>query len=257
MLTRKTSCIAKLLIGLTTAGAACFANASSARAASPSVSSTDPFAPTACSIDAARVVATKVSPRAGLQAQADDSSISLLFSRAHSGSPLAMALELVPTPLDGALAVEPNERPLSAQGLFADAVWLQSEVRGGAPSSKRPALVSDESNADEPGGETFIVAKVDSGRWLRASVEGSIYTGFDVLVGTVGRDGEPIGDWVALSHEGNAMNLRPALAVGPSGRGVVAFVESNEPGFQVVASAIDCGAPAPAPTWATATRTAP
>jgi len=62
---------------------------------------------------------------------------------------------------------------------------------------------------------------------------------------TVGDDGVPIGIPVAPAHEGSAIGV-PRLAFADSGRGVVAFLESNGSGFQVVAASLDCGAPATA-----------
>jgi hypothetical protein len=68
---------------------------------------------------------------------------------------------------------------------------------------------------------------------------------------TVGRHGQPIATPVTLAHEGSAIGV-PSVAVTSSGRGVIAFLDSSELGFRLVAASVDCtGAPRETPSpWA-------
>jgi len=65
----------------------------------------------------------------------------------------------------------------------------------------------------------------------------------DVQVQTVDRHGMTLGAPVTLASDGRAFGT-PTVAVAPSGRGVVAFLQSGDHGFELVASAIDCHVPA-------------
>jgi hypothetical protein len=58
-------------------------------------------------------------------------------------------------------------------------------------------------------------------------------------VQTLDRGGAAFDSPFAVEHDGSAVGT-PALAVGSSGRGVLAFIESNGHGFQLVAAPVDC-----------------
>ena len=75
-------------------------------------------------------------------------------------------------------------------------------------------------------------------RHLVAWTEGSMDKGLSVKVATVSDDGIP-GAAADLGYEGSAIG-QPAIAVTPAGTGVVAFIESNGAGFQVVVTRSSC-----------------
>jgi hypothetical protein len=83
--------------------------------------------------------------------------------------------------------------------------------------------------------------RLGDGRRLAAWTDGSVERGMRVKTATIGLDGAMVGDAVDLGYEGSAIG-RPAVAVTSSGRGVLAFIESNGAGFQVVAMRVSCAA---------------
>jgi hypothetical protein len=128
-----------------------------------------------------------------------------------------------------------------------------------APASKddlaRAGRVAETSDRGPSQGPVFV--QVDSQRSVLAWTDGSIYAGMDVHVMTVGHDGIPLSAPITIAHEGSAMG-QPAVAVGTSGRGVVAFLDSGDRGFRVVAASLDCRAPAgPSGSHSWASRVAP
>ena len=243
------------LFGFVTAaaGVACATSASAEPTTVPPLAPSPSLA--ACTVHgSSRVMASKVAPRAGLEAEADSGRVWLRF--AHKANEPLLALAVEPDSLavatTGVLSAPRfDEKTLLTRADFRQARWETSaweHEAAGRPS----VLESGDVRVTGP-----VVAKVDDKRSIWAWTVGSIYTGMDVRVLTVGPHGEALGTAVTLSHEGSAMGL-PAVAVASSGRGVVAFVESNDQAFQVVAASLDCGAPAtePAtPSWAM--RTSP
>ena len=83
-----------------------------------------------------------------------------------------------------------------------------------------------------------VQVEIEGHRHLVAWTEGSMDKGLSVKVATVSDDGIP-GAPVDLGYEGSAIG-QPALAVTPGGSGVVAFIESNGAGFQVVVTRASC-----------------
>jgi hypothetical protein len=59
----------------------------------------------------------------------------------------------------------------------------------------------------------------------------------------VDQHGIPIGAQVTLASDGRAFGT-PTVAVASSGRGVVAFLQSGDHGFELVAASLDCHVPA-------------
>jgi hypothetical protein len=204
-------------------------SAMTARAPSAVVVAIAPFAPGACTVEGpSRIVATKAAPYAGVEAVADASRVWLRFARSRATGTIAVALD--PESLDLVLARGPeyeanDVRLLEATGEPLD---LDGPVPGQDADIARP-----------------IVARIDTQRSLVAWTSGSIYAGMDVRMQTIGKYGEPLGAAIILPHEGSAFG-RPTVAVSPSGRAVIAFLDSSEHGFQVVASSLDCGGTAPA-----------
>jgi len=78
-------------------------------------------------------------------------------------------------------------------------------------------------------------------RHLVAWTEGTVETGLRVRVRTVGADGTTEAP-IDLGYEGTAIG-QPAVAVTRSGNGVIAFVESNGAGFELVAVRMTCAIP--------------
>ena len=79
-------------------------------------------------------------------------------------------------------------------------------------------------------------------RRLVAWTEGSLETGYRVRATVLSLDGS-IAVPTDLGDEGSVVG-QPAVAVTPAGDGVVAFIESNDDGFQLVVRRV-CGAAAP------------
>lgn len=169
---------------------------------------------TPCSIEGTpRVVATHVSPMAGVTAEADGSRVWLRF--ATRNNPRA-AVSLDPTSLD--VEDEEGAAPSDSTGV----------LRGASPKSV-------------PNGS--VAVGVQGGRRLVAWTAGSTYDGLRVHAVTLAENGSPVGAPIELGFEGSAIG-RPAVAVNASGRGVLAFEESYGAGFHLVAARVVCSAPA-------------
>ena len=78
-------------------------------------------------------------------------------------------------------------------------------------------------------------------RRLVAWTDGSIEAGWHTRVATIGADGSSEAP-VDFGYEGSAVG-QPAVAVTRAGNGVVAFIESNGAGFQLVVTHVTCATP--------------
>jgi hypothetical protein len=78
-------------------------------------------------------------------------------------------------------------------------------------------------------------------RHLVAWTEGSVEAGWRTEVATVGADGSSEAP-VDFGYQGSAVG-QPAVAVTRAGNGVVAFIESNGAGFQLVVTHVTCATP--------------
>lgn len=78
-------------------------------------------------------------------------------------------------------------------------------------------------------------------RRLVAWTEGSVETGWRTRVTTVAADGSSETP-VDFGYQGSAVG-QPAVAVTRAGNGVVAFIESNGAGFQLVLTHVTCATP--------------
>jgi hypothetical protein len=220
----------------TVIGVGCATRTSAARAPSVDLEGLAP-APSACVIQGApRVVATRAMPPAGIDAQADSSHVWLRFAQ-KANWPLALAVD--PETLNILGASDPTGPVPDSQPVEVPVAWRvdRTDPLEGA------SLFAVSSRQRRDSAPSFV--RLDAHRSVIAWTEGSIERGLDVRVLTVGDDGVPIGIPVAPAHEGSAIGV-PRLAFADSGRGVVAFLESNGSGFQVVAASLDCGAPATA-----------
>lgn len=90
---------------------------------------------------------------------------------------------------------------------------------------------------DRPGHSVEI--GTEDGRHLVAWTQGEVFGRSDVRAASTGLASS---DPVNLGYEGHAVG-DPAVAVTSSGDGVVAFIESNGAGFQLVAMRVSCSAP--------------
>jgi hypothetical protein len=172
----------------------------------------------ACTIEGRpRVIADKVAP-AGVDAATDDSRVWLrLGERVHR--PLVVALD------PGSLDVVPGvwQAPgADAEEALLPTSWQQGSTDTSAARGNRSAV------------------RVDGDRWLVAWTDGSVENGYQVRFATVSSRGDFLGGG-EFKRDGSAISA-PAASIGPSGRGVLAFIESNGRGFQLVAASLDCGA---------------
>jgi hypothetical protein len=175
---------------------------------------------TRCTIEGApRVLAAEVAARAGINAQANGARVLLRFSKPNNA--LAVTLTVEPQSLD---AVDVTESALW-QTPAAEVLGAEHPARG------------EFGELSEPG-----PTRVDSERWVSVWNAGSIYTGMDVRVRTADRHGTPIGAPITLASDGRAFGA-PAVAIGSSGRGVIALLQSGERGFALVAASLDCHVP--------------
>ncbi len=86
-----------------------------------------------------------------------------------------------------------------------------------------------------------VVVKVQDHRRMVAWTEGSLSNGLRVRAVAVGDGGNAMGAPIDLGFEGSAIG-RPAVAFTENGKGVLAFIESNDAGFQLVVTRSACAA---------------
>jgi hypothetical protein len=173
--------------------------------------------PGGCAIGPPRILGTTAAPPVGVSARAESSRVWLRFAPTTQER-LAMAID--PVSLDVLETLETSPPSIRS--------WA-----GAAPSGGDDTALWSASHKNE------VFAWIDGGRSILAWTEGSLETAKQVRVQTFDRGGEPLDSPVALDHEGSVVGA-PALAVGSSGRGVLAFIESNGHGFQLVAASLDC-----------------
>jgi hypothetical protein len=152
------------------------------------------------------VVAAHVMPMAGVTAEAEGGRVWLRF--ATKSDPRA------------ALAVNPSSLEVE-------------DVEGAAPEETR-------ASKQIPSGPVAVA--LEGGRHLVAWTDGSAYTGMRVRAITMGENGATVGAPIDLGYQGSAVG-RPAVAVTASGKGVLAFEESNGGGFHLVVARVSCTPP--------------
>jgi hypothetical protein len=164
----------------------------------------------ACSVEGVpEVVAAHVMPMAGVTAGADGSRVWLRF--ATKNDPRA------------ALALDPSS--------------LEVQDDEGATRGSVGATPTGTASKQIPRGP--VAVNLEGGRQLVAWTGGSVETDLRVRAVTIAEDGATIGVPIDLGYEGSAIG-RPALAVTSSGRGVLAFEESNGAGFHLVVTRVVC-----------------
>lgn len=157
-----------------------------------------------CSLEGMpRVVATRLRPMAGVAAAISDGHVWLRFTTTRD--PRVQ------------LAVDPETLEV-----VVDAAPL-IEV---APTAKRGQ----------------VEVNLRGHRHLVARTEGSLDDGLHVKAVAVGEEDTAVSTSSALGFEGSAIG-DPAIAFGHDGKGVLAFIESNEVGFQLVVTRVACDVP--------------
>lgn len=156
-----------------------------------------------CSLDGTpRVVATRLIPKAGLTASVSAGRVWLRFATTHDSRVL--------------LAIDPET--------------LEVVTDATPPvETARAATLGP------------VEVEVQDHRRLVAWTEGSLSRGLHVRAVTIGDDGNALGSPIDLGFEGSAIG-RPAVAFTESGKGVLAFIESNDVGFQLVVTRAACTA---------------
>ncbi len=167
------------------------------------------IAPGGCAIGSPSVLATSAAPPVGLSARAGSQVVWIAFA---------------PTMQERAtLSVDPTS------------LRILGSVQGSAPGGENDRDVDPSSM----GQRNSVFVWLAGGRSIQAWTEGSTETKFNVRVRTLDRAGEPLDSPVSVQHEGSAFGA-PALAMNSSGHGLLAFIESNGRGFQLVAAPLDC-----------------
>jgi hypothetical protein len=171
----------------------------------------------ACSINGAvRVIDDRVAPSA-VDAMVAESRVWLRYDpRVHR----SLVVGLDPESLQ--IVTTMSSPATGGDGAVVPASWLEPVGARAEASSGR------------------AIARVDAARSLVAWSEGTVERGYQVRLVTLSAQGEPLGGVVAIDREGSAISS-PVVSIGPAGRGVVAFLESNGRGFQLVAAPLECG----------------
>jgi hypothetical protein len=200
-----------------------------------------------------RTVAATAVPAAGVDADAGEENVCVRLATKTRGRAV---IALDPRSLDAvdadAWASEPEGTSCLGMSVFS----VPRAWSGGALARSmlsRTFMAANDATAFTGPSESEqtrvgapVVADVDSRRSVFAWTEGCVDTGMDVRVLTVDGEGEPLGAPVTVPHAGSAIG-QPAVAVAASGWGVVAFIDSNGHGFELVAATLNCSSPATPP----------
>jgi hypothetical protein len=199
--------LGRLLFGLAAMGGTVGCSTTTAIApASPAVAFSAPRSDVeqGCSLDGMpRVVATHLIPKAGVSASVSAGRVFLRFATTHDSRVL--------------VAIDPET---------LDVVTDATPPVEAAPAATRGPVEVD----------------LQDHRRLVAWTEGSMNDGLHVRAVTIGDEGNSLGSPIDLGFEGSAIG-RPAVAFTEGGKGVLAFIESNDVGFQLVVTRAACAAP--------------
>lgn len=180
-------------------------------------------------------------------------------SSATSVAPRSPALAFATAASDVAQSCTPDgtqviaTHVVPAAGVSAVASGDRIGLRFATTGNPRVGLALDPGTLQIVGGETPPVESTPSasrgpvqveltgGRRLVAWNEGSVETGWRTHVATLTADGASEAP-VDFGYQGSAVG-QPAVAVTRAGNGVVAFIESNGAGFQLVVTHVTCATP--------------
>lgn len=114
--------------------------------------------------------------------------------------------------------------------------WTRAKIGGPAPSEATPFTIPE----GGLGGQAMApaLASLGGGRFLLAWTEGPVQN-HQVRALTMGADGSPSGGPLAISGQGVNAG-QPSVAVGPDGRGVVAFLAAKGKHPEVQAAGVSC-----------------
>jgi hypothetical protein len=138
-------------------------------------------------------------------------------------------------------------------GVSAVAEGSRIGIRFATTGNPRVALALDPGTLQVLAGETPpvetapaatrgpVMVELSDHRRLVAWTDGSVETGYRTRVMTVGSDGSTEVP-VDFGYHGSAVG-QPAVAVTRAGNGVVAFIESNGAGFELVVTHVTCATP--------------
>jgi hypothetical protein len=177
-----------------------------------------------------------------LQQQAPSASPTVAFGAPASEMPAGCTPEGTPR------VIAKHVVPKASVTATADRshVWLRFATTKAPRVVERLDVDTLESSADsyaappEMGAGTGpVVLALSDDRRLVAWTDGTLEQGMHVRAVTVAADGASVGQSIDLGYQGSAIG-RPAVAGTPSGHGVLAFIESNGSGFQVVATRVSC-----------------
>jgi hypothetical protein len=160
----------------------------------------------------------------------------------------ASNLDSIPTPDGTTQVIATHVVPKAGVSLVADGDRIG--LRYATEANPRVTVALDPASLQIVGGETSPAgapsslppgpasAELADHGHLVAWTEGSLETGFRVRATTVAPDGSSDTP-VRVASEGSAVG-QPVVAVTGTGTGVVAFIESNGDGFQLVVKRVDC-----------------
>jgi hypothetical protein len=172
------------------------------------------------------------SPSVAFAASASD----VLQSCTPEGTPRVVATHVAPKAGITAVAEGGQIRLHFASARSPLATTLDAGSLEVAKAEVAPAVVAPSKATTGPAD-----VELPDHRHLVAWTEGTIEGGLRVRVRTVGADGSSEAP-IDFPYDGSAIG-EPAVAVTRSGSGVVAFIESTDDGFQVVAARMTCAIP--------------
>ncbi len=174
-------------------------------------------------------------------------------------APRSPALEFAANAADVAQSCTPDgtqvlaTHVVPAAGVSAVAEGNRLGLRFATMGNPRVAVTLDPGTLQILGGETPPVetapgpsrgpvqVELTGGRHLVAWTDGSVESGWRPRVATLTADGSSEAQ-VDFGYQGSAVG-QPAIAVTRAGNGVVAFIESNGAGFQLVVTHVTCATP--------------
>jgi hypothetical protein len=199
--TTLSAALAACFLSLSTAACSTTTTASAARHPAVGFAASAADLSSGCALEGMpRVIATHVAPKAGVTATSAGGHVWLRFATTREPN---VTVAIAPESLEVEDVGEPA--PLAT------------------PAPERGQL---------------IAVDLEDHHRVVAWTEGSAERGVSVKLATETDDGSP-SNAVDLGYEGSAIDA-PALAATPEGKGVVAFIESNGAGFQLVVTRVTC-----------------
>jgi hypothetical protein len=258
-----TKCVLGLLSAVGMAGCATSEGAGAAAARAPAAQAPLSASGSPCRVTGeARVVASHVYVPAGVEASLDDGRATIRFAPSKASCAVARAL-----PTSGRFVTDgtAGECPGDARDVVATSegetiIARESRPDGRAPHIELGVVVHDVPSlvgfsardpdrvverafappqASSSGEKNPGLAPLPGERFLLLWVDGDS-EGHSLRAQPVADWGTPVGPAFDLSPSDVSVIGRPSAAVGPDGRGLVAFLASSVSGFDVLATPIAC-----------------